>query len=68
MTNQEIDAVLVTISKRPQAWYDKVNELVAQGYTFRHATAEWVRKDERCRICFTADRAWIRHPHQEVCK
>jgi hypothetical protein len=61
---QIIDALLPTQSKRPRPWYAKVNELIEQGFTFNHATAEWINREtgERGRISFTPEKAWLRHP------
>lgn len=72
MTNEEIRALLPTISDRPQIYYDLVRTLVAEGFTHDHRTAEWVKEmpypepNVRGRICFTeeGDKAWLKHPVQ----
>ena len=51
MTNQEISALIPTLSPRPQIYYDLVRKLVADGFKFNHGTAEWSHENgERGRI------------------
>lgn len=67
LSNKHIDAFIPTKSQRPQAWYDFVNVLVDSGFIWNHDTAEWVHPDgKRGRICFTDNRAWLRHPDNSV--
>ena len=64
MTDAEIKALVPTISERPKVWYDKIRELLSQGFIAKHETAEWVNPEtgERGRICYTPTKAWLRNP------
>jgi len=62
MTDRQIKALVPTLSWRPPVYYDLVRRLVAEGFVFRHNTAEWSNGRVRGRICCTATKAWLRHP------
>lgn len=64
-----IDALLPTLSPRPDVWYRLVVKLVADGFKF--SANEW-RKVGQCdckgavgRICFTETEAWLQHRNDE---
>jgi hypothetical protein len=65
MTDQEISALVPTLSPRPKVWYDLVRLLVSEGFVHKHETAEWIKGEVRGRICtqVNASRpyAWLRH-------
>ena len=69
LTNEAIAALAPTLSQRPPHYYDLVRKLLADGFSYRHQTAEWHKTvtdgglsgEVRGRICWTADRAWLRH-------
>lgn len=65
-----IDALLHTLSPRPEVWYKLVEKLVADGFRFDHSRAEW-RKVGQCdckgivgRISFTETEAWLTHRNE----
>jgi hypothetical protein len=69
ITNEEIAALIPTLSERPRHYYDLIRKLVADGFKYDHREAEFYKVETngrwsgmvRGRICWTPNRAWLRH-------